>query len=288
MKTIAVLTDLSENSFQSAMYALHLAKKIEAKVILYNSCVLVPKGDLVISSEYSFEDDQDVQTDAFDNLALFSSKLQDQLQAKSAPGSFLPAITFDSSSNEIVDIMTSIVSRDDIILIVTATSLGKDVASFVQSDSSREIIDWTTVPVLIVPDFVDIRNPEKVAFVSKLALADADHIKSLTGILEPFATEIMVSYLHDKDEAFDSTDDLKNSLLAHIVSGADYGRIYYRKIFYSRHLAGWQWLKDHKKCDILVLSPQSPGELNEFLCSGNSPQITWHVPIPVMILPALR
>ncbi len=48
MKTIAVLTDLSERSIHAARYALHLAKKINADVLLFNA-FLVP-ADMVMAA----------------------------------------------------------------------------------------------------------------------------------------------------------------------------------------------------------------------------------------------
>jgi nucleotide-binding universal stress UspA family protein len=290
MKTIAILTDLSDNSARAAMYALHLAKKIQAKVVLYNVCAaLAPKAELVPSSAYVTDDDSDTESDVYDKLLPWCINLQNEFKAGSFPGSFLPEVTFDSSSDEIVDIMTSIVNNENVILIVASTSVGEDISGFVQSDRSRKIIDWANVPLLVVPpDLVDIRNPEKIAFVSTIEQSDTDHLNSIVNILEPFAPELMVSYLAGKAVRWNNTVFSEDSRLSYIVSAVNYGRTYYRKIPGERHLTSWQWLWDHKKCDIIVLPPQSPGELNEFLSSGNSPHITHHVPIPVMILPALR
>lgn len=286
MKTIAVLTDFSIGAEHAAMYALHLAKKISANVVLYNVCPLPVQIPVAVSSAYSDEVEQEGRPENCDNLLSLTKRLTSRLIETSFPGAVLPEITFDrSSGNEIVDAMTSLINNDDIMLIVTSPTLNDSIEAFIQGDDCRKIVDWANVPVLVVPDSASIRNPEKIAFVSEFKGSDTHYITSLLNLAGKFSPEIMVAHL---EEGCNPTNlqIAEKALLASIYNKVDYGRIYCRCIPFVKQ-ACWQWLKDNKRSDMLVMVQQHQQKLKEFFKRGQGSQVTYHITIPVLIFPAV-
>jgi nucleotide-binding universal stress UspA family protein len=285
MKTIAVLTDFSMRSEHAAIYATHLAKKIKANVVLYNLDPAPVSGKLVLTSGFPDDEDQDLRPEINDQLEAFSARLKSKLIERSFPGSPLPEITYDRENQEIVDVMTSIVNNNDIILIVTAPPDSQDIASYMLSDHCRQIMHWAAVPVMIVPDATLIRNPEKIVFTANLGEHDTDHINVLANLVEQFSPEIMVSHLNENYSLEDTFTPLEKKLLANIYKNVNYGRVYYRRIIVGGQEKGWKWLNDNKKCDLLVISHQQPRALKEFFNLGRNPQTTHHITIPIIVLP---
>ncbi len=286
MKTIAVLTDFSERAEHAAMYALHLAKKIGANVVLYNVSTSRVQVPVAVSSVYAGDDEHEVRPENRDALSLLAGKLTNRSKEMSFPGATLPEITFDKSGgHEIVDAMTSLINNDDIVLIVTSPGLNDSIEAFIQGDDCRKIVDWSNVPVLVVPDSASIRNPEKIAFVSEFEGSDTRYIDALLNLTGKFSPEIMVAHLEEGCNPT-SLQIAEKALLASIYNKVDYGRIYCRCIPFAKQ-ACWQWLKDNKRSDILVMVQQSQQKLKEFFKRGQGSQVTYHITIPVLIFPAV-
>lgn len=284
MKTIAVLTDFSEQSAHATRYALHLAKKINAGLILYHLTANDNARIPVLQRAWQENGEWELQNENTNSLVMFGTRLEAELIQKSLPGASLPNIDYDMENQEIVDVMTSIIDKDDIVLIVTAPRAEQDMATFMTSDNCRKIVDWAAVPVLIVPETTGIRNPEKIAFAANLAENDTDYLNALVNLMKPFASEIMVTslnaagYEHYKSE---------KSLMINIHNLIDYGRIYYRNISDSNSIQGWKWLKENKKCDILAMVKQPRQTLKTFFNIGNTTEITYHLTIPLLIFPEM-
>ena len=285
MKTIAVLTDFSLCSEHAAIYAMHLAKKIKANVVLYNLDPVPVPGKLVLASGFSDDEDKDLRSETNDRLETFSTRLKNQLIERSFPGSVLPEITYDGDNQEIVDVMTSIVNNNEIILIVTSPQDGQDIANYMLSDHCQQIMHWAPVPVMIVPDTTLIRNPEKIAITTNLGEQDTNYINVLANLVEQFSPEIMVSHLIEDRTLENTTTPLENRFFTSIYKNVTYGRVYYKRVIVGEQKKSWKWLNDNKKCDLLVISHRSEGNLKEFFNLGRTPEITHHITIPIIVLP---
>jgi nucleotide-binding universal stress UspA family protein len=283
MKTIAVLTDFSARAEHAAIYALHLAKKIGANIILYNICPLTVQISVAVSSVYSEDDEAGCENN--DNLLVLTDRLTSKLKETSFPGAMLPDIMFDRSGGiEIVDVMTSLINDDDIILIVISPNLNNSIEAFIQGCDCQEIVNWANVPVLVVPESASIRNPEKIAFVSEFDGSDTSYISSLVNLTEKFSPEIMIAHLEDGCNST-SLQIIEKALLAGLYNKVDYGRIYCRCIPRAKQSC-WQWLKDNKRSDMLVIVQQSQHKFKDFFKHGQTSQVTHHITIPVLIFPA--
>ena len=287
-KTIAVLTDLSPGSEHAAIYALHLAKKLKADVMLYNLDPVPAVGKLALASGFSDNDEQDLMVNINDRAEALCDRLERQIIEKSFPGSPLPEITYDEGNGEVVDVMTSVVNNDSIILIVIAPRNGQDMATCMLSDHCRQVTHWATVPVMIVPGTTPIRNPEKIAITASLDEHDTDYVTALANLAEQFSPEIMVAHLTETISPESSFTIAEKKLMANLYKMVDYGRVYYRRINVGGREKGWKWLNANKKCDMLVIRHQPQSALKEFFGLGHTPQVTHHITIPIVVLPDMN
>jgi len=288
MKSIAVFTDCSTASTHAALYALHLAKKMKTDIILYPIDPLPVSRQLVMVSASGEEEGQDSRSVIPERLDPFSRQLKSQFLEGSSLMGNMPAISYYTDSEEVVDVMTSVVNNNDIILIVMAPRDGEDIATCMFGEPYRQVSDWAPVPVMVVPCTANIRNPEKIAITTSLAEHDTDYINVLVNLMEPFSPEIMVSHLSEGPAADNALINEEKNLQANIYKYIDYGRIYYRRISSCKLEKGWQWLSDNKKCDMLVMKHKPQNQLRDFFKLGSTPHITSHITIPVLIIPAVN
>jgi nucleotide-binding universal stress UspA family protein len=194
MKTIAILTDFSERSAHAAKYALHIAKKMKVNVRFYQlqlTPAALQKQPVLNGDDYTEESISD------NRLAAFSEILEADLIKRGFPGSFMPQISTHAGSADMVDVMTEIINDTDIAMIVMAPLETDDLASFMLSDACGRIIDWTTVPVMVVPPGSHIHNIEKMAFATTLDAGDLLSIAELGGLMDGFHAELMVAHLNN-------------------------------------------------------------------------------------------
>ena len=281
MKTIAVLTDLSEKSAHAAKYALHLARKMRVNVKFYH-LQLVPAifhAQPVLSGE---DYPEELMIDS--KLAAFSEILEADLMKRVFPGSFMPQTSVYTGSTDMVDVMTEIINDTKIALIVMAPLETDDLASFIMSDACCRIIDWTTVPVLVVPQNTPLRNIEKMAFATTLDAGDILSIAELGSLMDGFHAELMVAHLNN-NPADNDTKAAEKEINRKLYTDLHCGGVYFRSVPDIKHQKDWEWLKANKRADLLAVAKQPKEQMMSFFKRGQSSHVTHHITIPVMVLP---
>ncbi|TWJ00660.1 nucleotide-binding universal stress UspA family protein [Mucilaginibacter frigoritolerans] len=280
MKTIAVLTDLSANANHTTRFALRIAKKMKAKVLLFSLCPvaviknLVPAGE----TEPSFIVGNPIED--------FASCMEQDLKNRAFQGSYLPEISFNNTDTELVDIMTTIMGNKNISMIVMAPPVNVDMADFILSDAFTRIIDWATVPVMLVPEYAVIKNFEKIAFASMLHAYDIDSVGELGNLMESFAAELMVAHLNE-NPSDPIVQDAEKQLNQDLYRKLNCGGVYFRSIPDTGHQKNWDWLKANKKTDLLAVVQGPKEQMVKFFNRGTNLYATYHINIPVIILPKL-
>lgn len=278
MKTIAVLTDLSKPAEQATQFALHMAKKMKANVLLFHVCSVTAPKQLVLSGA---QEPFPVQPQ---DLMDFGMRMAQELVARTFPGSYLPEVQLDRDNSEIVDVMTAIMQNGDINLVITTPGTQNDMVDYLLSDECTRIIDWATVPVLIVPKNTPLRNMEKITFASQLHEEDINSIAELGCLLESFAAELMVAHLNS-DPSDPGVRTAEKQLNSDLYKKLDCGGVYFRSIADVDQHKNWDWLKANKKTDLLAVVQQPREQMARFFKRGCNEAVTYHLTLPVMVLP---
>lgn len=280
MKTIAVLADFSENSVHATRFAVHMAKKMKARVLLFSLNAVTAPAQLQMAGG---------QQDIFDlgvgcQLADFAIKAELEMADRYFPGSYLPEVTFDANSSELEDVMTSIAHNNDIALVVTAPTGNTDLATFMLSDACTRIIDWASVPVMVIPHCATVRNFEKIAFATTLHEEDINSIAELGALMESFAAELMVAHLNEDPDNL-LIRDAEQQLNRDLYKKLNCGGVYFRSITDNKQYKDWNWLNANKKTELLALMQHPREQMTKFFTRGQNLHATHHITVPVMVLP---
>ncbi|WP_419701535.1 universal stress protein [Mucilaginibacter sp. NFX135] len=278
MNTIAVLTDFSERSVHATRFTLHMAKKMKAKVLLF-SMNTVPANRRLVTA-----DGPPYLINSCNELADFTRCMELDLQNKSFPGAYLPGLTFQDVGPELVDIMTAIMKNEEVNMIVTFPPGADDLATYILSDVCTRIIDWAAVPVLVIPENAVIKNFEKIAFASQLHEEDIHSVAELGELIEGFAAELMIAHLNeDPSDVWVQKDE--EQLNRDLYQKLNCGGFYFRSIPDMGVQKDWGWLNANKKTDLLAVVQQPGEQMTRFFKRGQHSQVTYHIAIPVIILP---
>src|ERR1700744_2043746 len=121
MNTIAVLTNFSDRSEHATRYALHLAQRIKANILLFNS-FLVP-SDIAIDAQVAWPagEYEEMQSYSEEKLKELSKKLKDEEKKKHLPPTFEPKIDYLSEEGSIANTLNKLEEDKDVILLVIGT-----------------------------------------------------------------------------------------------------------------------------------------------------------------------
>jgi hypothetical protein len=261
-----------------------MVKMLKADIALFYACLSPEIKKHPLQPVISGGENWETGFEETDSLLEMGSKLAREFEQRNFPGTLMPQINCDIENQGISDAMSTIMGNDDVGLIIVGLPEDTDMATFVLSSNCQKIIDWAYVPVLIVPGNTPLKNPEKVAFLANFDDNDTTHINALLNIVRNFSADIMASNINAEVVDLEAKE---KQLLASFHDDVDYGKIYYRNNTESKQTREWNWLKAHKKCDMLTIIKQSRQSLKHFFNRANTPGAIYHLTIPLMILPEL-
>ncbi|HEY8783539.1 MAG TPA: universal stress protein [Mucilaginibacter sp.] len=285
MKTIAVLTDFSRRSEHAAMYALHIARKIKADVLLYNAFLVPASSPHAADHGWPAEDYDEIKKSTEKKLNALARKLKNELKEDSFPWNYLPAINYQCEEGAIANNIAELEEDKSLVLIVMATHGTDDISAFMMGNNCRQVIDAASTPLLIVPENCSIKNIEKFTFAMDIVHNDIEYIKSLSTLAKLFSAELLIANVSRHSHATEDHQMAINAFKKEIMHKINYSRVYYRNIPNDNVKEGLDWLIENIRFDILVMVHRK-GDLSDFFFKPSiTKKIADHAYIPLLVYP---
>lgn len=252
MKTILVLTDFTIKSDHAAHYALKLAQKIQANLLL---CNVYPEPAVITASTHTFWNGNDSETfekDSTNDLTELACRLNKKL-ANGAEDEFKPNIEICSKAGPLTEAINYLVASRQILFAVIATHSSDDIMAFLNGNHANEIIENAKCPVLVLPYQLPFNGFNKIAFATDLAHKGTDVLHSLYHITKYFDSEVLVTHVGMAKLAKVTEDYITRRFLCQEIGASHYPKIQYRSVQNKSITAGLQWLAEHDDIDLLVL-----------------------------------
>lgn len=183
MKTILVLTDFSINADYMAQYALALAQKIEAKLLICNIYETPNAQDIVEHSNRPFPTDEE---NSMRDLEAVVAHLKTRLDMQKDNKSYRPEIEQCSVEGPVGGQLSDIMSKHKIIFAMVSAHGRDNYIGFLSVDNTWAIIDNANFPVLIIPYQVRFKPFNEIALANPtIETSEEDSIKQFFGQL-PF------------------------------------------------------------------------------------------------------
>jgi len=210
MKTILVLTDFSKKAENAALFALRIAEKTHANIILYNSLEIFEPVDAVESSSWVYEHSEVIRAESL--IALRS--LQANLAGRHAPGTLEPEISllneigYDLGANA-----NQLVREKNIDLVVMGIRGDNTTSHIFNGSDASDILDHVSCPVLFVPESGSFDNFKTIVFANDLKKDYEKPISFLVGIARTGNSQIILTHLGEyENKAYKCLNLIKNTL----------------------------------------------------------------------------
>ena len=285
MKTLLIATDFSANARHAAEYGYNLAKQIKANIVLCNAVIVpaeMPQSGMVVWPMDDLEMLMLGSTTELENLKL-------QLEKPTKTGGFKPLVTLKNESGIVADVVEAYVQNNPVDLVVMGTH-GEGMSSFLLGNHSKNMIEATTKPLMLISPETQFLPLKKIAFATDF-LHPEDDLESLFHLI-PLAkilgAEILLTHIHDDKEI---SGELKKTIahfMTEVSNKANYPQIYYRSVRNNRVEAGLSWICEHGHVDMLVMVHRPHSFIYRLLKSSHSEKMAGRLDIPLLIFPAAK
>lgn len=285
MKKILIATDFSARAAHAAKYGYTIASQLEVDVVLCNAFIVpaeIPQAGTLVWPQFEYDE-------LLENSKLELKQLKAQLLQNLGDRSFKPDITCRSEIGGVADVIKEITAGTDIELIVMGTHGAGKLDTFMMGNHSRNMINYTKIPLLLVPGSAELRPIKKIAFATDLKDSrrdrDMEAIYRLIPILKKLNAELLLTHIYSGDDPTDkSTQQIRQSLVE-LSNKANYPNIFYRIVSSNNPERGLDWLCDHGHIDVLAMVHRKHDWLDKILIGSHAQKMADHVRVPLLIIP---
>jgi nucleotide-binding universal stress UspA family protein len=288
MKTILVLTDFSIRADHAAHYALKLAQKIKANLLLCNitpAPAIEPMSSQVAWPGRNYEI---FKEDSINELTELAERLNKQLNKDLVDGEFMPAIAKASKAGVVADIIEEIATYQHIIMAVISMHSPDVSGAFLLEDHANEIIEKANCPVLVVPFEAAFKGFKKISFATDLTHSGMDILHSLYGLTKYFDSEILITHVADQNSLDVEEQHVIKQFFDLEYSKINYPKIYYRAIKSNSVITGLDWLSEHTDIDLLVLVHRKRNFFQKIFDESVTQKLADHLTKPMLVLPGSK
>lgn len=274
MKTILILTDLSEMSLHAAKYACVLANQLNStEVILYHACV----ATLALTDKVEDAVDMDlaIQRDCQEQL----DKMREQLLP------YLPPFVVVRTMVEPNDLASSINTISDAVkadLIVMGTNSSGNWEQPFLGNVTAKVLASCITPLILVPGGTRIEPVSRIVFACDLkVMPESMPTLALKKVLENFNVPVTVVNVQDPDGAElndrgGKEGEVFKLLLDHITS--------FHHIYDKDVIDGIVVFSLTHRISLIVVVPKQHGFFDRLFKQSVTKQLASQTDLPLMIL----
>ena len=189
MKKILFTTDFSANAAKAFHFALNMAEKHQAELILAHVFDIPNVYNYPVEynpSEMKPEMIKDWQGTLKDFFANYDTKVKAKFVAVQHPS--------------VVKGILSIIETHKPQLLVVGTRGKSRIKEVILGGTTKALVKRSPIPVMAIPDNTDQKDFDKVLYASDLREDDVQALKMLVQLVEPYQPEIQILHIHPDSE----------------------------------------------------------------------------------------
>jgi nucleotide-binding universal stress UspA family protein len=280
MKTILLLTDFSTRALFAAQYAMQIAIKLEANILLCNAMEVIQSAPMA----------EQIAWPVANHLALKQERLADlkqiarQMSENISDGKFTPTVSCLCDFGKLSVVVANIVKNKSIDLVVMGAHKSNGLSRFLFDCHTHDVLDNIQCPVLLVPENLKFKEIRLIAYATDLTFSDSKVIKYLSEVAIACNSEIVVSHISPYGlPDIDSEKAIKHPI--NEFSPQDHPKILYTNIKGANIPRRLIEITGSGKADLLTLVHKQYGFFERLFHSSISKKMANSSKIPLLVLP---
>ena len=282
VKNILILTDFSENAESAEKYALQLAIKTCANLILYNAYPLQSAD--AISGNIIWPHDTNHSTEL-----LSISNLQERVDAlneeitKLNDDTHKPTICHLGDAGNVTNKLKEVVSTNHVWLTVMGTEGEGFANNFLFGSNVFKVLDAINCPVLIIPQNAEFINLRKIAYATDLRCTDLLVVEWLDELCEALNAEFLIT--HVAPDFLTNQEFLLSARMTEKMYDSKFMKLHTAEFQGKSVAESLQKIMEMQNVQMLALLHRRYGFFDSLFHKSTSHKMIRRTEIPVLVFP---
>ena len=284
MKTILVLTDFSIRAQYAAEFAMHIAMKMKADLVLCNAIEIIENAPMAEQIAWPIADHLALKQEGLVDLKALAKHLEMLVPQTGGAAGHRPIVSCINDFGNLATVASKVVKDKAVDLVVMGSHKSTGLARFLFGSHTHDVLDTINCPVFLVPESLKFKELRTVAYATDLTFSDFKVINYLSGIAKPFNAEILVSHISPYGlPGIDSSKAIQHSVNELFDEG--HPKVFYASIRGENIPKRLLEISGSGKADVLALVHKRYGFFEGLFHSSVSKQMANSAKIPLLILP---
>lgn len=282
MKKVLMLIDFSKASKNAAYFAVSLAQRFKTDLQLLH-VFLNPNtfsvGGQVVVPNFDYPAIRDEMVTKLEN---FAKDMREKTRLLDNHHAYHPGIECLSEVGLLPDVVGELNRQEMKQLVVLGMSDTGTIPKYIFGSSSRNLIEQSGFPVLLVPEKYVFNGIHHIFFATDFNAKDLRVIESLIVFARYFDASLTAVHIRENNSHSNSKE---KSFVAQLKAREDYDKLYFQEISDPEITGGLDWIARHEDVDIMVMVHRKPQYL-DFLTKGSyAKKQADRIKIPLMVIP---
>lgn len=282
MKKILVPIDYSPYSDNAVEYAIKIAKKINAEIHLCHGLEIPENAPMAGAMMLPLANLTDLLNDSDKDLARYIDQLH-TIPGVASPD--FPNISYSSDIGSVRQILDKLTGETHFDLIIMGLAGAGKLERFLLGSNSRDVIEKTNIPVLLVPKEPVYQPINKIAFATDLSESDINSVHSIARLFCLFDPEILLAHVDERYPNLNDHSSKASRFLNEVTNKINYSKIYYRPIKAKTVENGLKWLSENGQINILSMIHRHPSIFSRILDGSHTQKLARTIHLPLLVMP---
>jgi nucleotide-binding universal stress UspA family protein len=272
MKTILVPTDFSKNANNALDYAIKLAEKENAKIILlhaFHVTYIYPD----VPMQYLNEQIESAEEIANKQLKLLCEKVEK---------SKILECEFINKESSAVDFILETITKRKPDLVVMGTKGASGIEEMLVGSNTAKVVEKAKCPVIAIPENATFSSIENITYATDYFTSDINAVEKLVEIAKLFNAKITLLhvcfevYTHDAEEEF--MDTFKNK----VINEIPYNKLAFKLVYGKNLIDVLEDYVKHESPDLLSMSTDYKNLFDKFFGTNSTKKMTYNTKVPLL------
>jgi nucleotide-binding universal stress UspA family protein len=268
---ILVPTDFSKNASNALDYAITLAKKEKAKILLlhaFHVTYITPD----VPAEFMAIEIENAEKMAIKKMkSLFERIKHENLECEV----FL-------RQDMAVDLILEVAKDRNPDFIVIGTTGASGLEEIIMGNITATVISKAKCPVIAVPEKASFKHIKHITYATDYLISDLDALKKLVEIAKLFKATITVVHVSNDLLTHENEEEFMNKFKAKVKKKIKYENIAYKLIYGQNFINTLEEYVHHESSDLIAMSTHHQSIYDKIFGKSNTKKMSYHSTIPLL------
>jgi nucleotide-binding universal stress UspA family protein len=274
MKTILVPTDFSKSAENALYYAIELAKKNHAKIILLHAShinatdYIIPMD--ILKNEHEKED---VKNDLLAKKELIKIEHAGNIECE-----------YIDTDQEVINGIVKTIDEKKIDMVIMGTKGSQNILNELFGSNTSKLIQRSNVPVIAVPENYTSREIKKITYATAFYSTDVKAIKRIVEIAKLYHAQVNILHVISDDMNYATEKDQFRNFMNEVNQKINYQNISFQIIQGKNVTDGIENYIKTNDTNIMVMSTQQRNFFERLFQKSNTKKVALNSEIPLMAI----